>query len=447
MNHQDRIGCTRDDRRRADADRYARPGPVGVQRVSRALPGEVERLFFLKLYLDHRSLSPVALGRAGAAANCWEGRLRHVLGVRFQPGHRIGVLRNGREIFPAMLDAIEQARHSIEVLFFVFWKGDIAERVCQALIERADAGVRVRVVLDGFGSTPMPARLKDRLNDSAVELRVFHPVPHWKFWGLDARTHRKILVVDGKRGFTGGVGIAEEWTGDAGDAEHFRDTQFDLTGPAVDELRAAFFANWAAAGGALPADLHIPRPHPKTGCRAAVVAAEGAERWSKVALMFQSLTRLADERLDIVTPYFVPGATLVEAINVASRRGVRIRIMVSGRNTDHPLARRAGQRCYAALLAAGVEIHEYDRTLLHTKAVIVDQRLVCIGSPNMNQRSQSLDDEIAVLIDDADLADELLRDFEYDRSHCRAIERESWAQRGAWQRTREWWAGRMEAQL
>lgn len=411
------------------------------------LPGEAERLFFLKHYLTGQAAAAVHFGRIGPAAECWSERLRHVLGVRFEPGHRIDPLRNGREIFPAMLDAIERAEHSIEFLFFVFWKGDIAERVGNALIDRADAGVRVRLVLDGVGSTPMTNRLKKRLERSDVEVRTFHPVPHWKFWGLDARTHRKILVIDGRRAFTGGVGIAEEWTGNAEDADHFRETQFEITGPAVGALRAAFFASWAAAGGVFPGDLYVPPQVRTTGVRAAVMASKGAERWSKAALMFQGLVELADERLEVVTPYFVPGRTLAEALASAARRGVQIRIMVSGRNTDHRLARWAGQRTYQPLIDAGVEIHEYDPTLLHTKAVIVDRRLCCIGSPNMNQRSQSLDEEVAVLADDAALADELLGDFDADLDRCRTIDRLSWARRGALQRLCEWWAGRLEAQL
>ena len=293
----------------------------------------------------------------------------------------------------------------------------------------------------------MPKRLRKRLERSGVRLRTFHPVPHWKFWGMDARTHRKILVVDGARGFTGGVGIAEEWTGNASDADHFRDTQFEIRGPAVGALRAAFFANWAAAGGSFPDDVHLPPDRPHCGVPAAVVACEGAERWSKASLMFQALTRLADRELHIVTPYFVPGAPLADALAAAARRGASVRIMTSGKNTDHELARFAGQRYYDDLLEAGADILEYDRTLLHTKAVIVDRRLCCIGSPNMNQRSQSQDDEIAVLIDDPDLAESLLGDFIDDRTWCRAIDIDEWRRRGIAQRLREWWAGGMEAQL
>jgi len=411
------------------------------------LPAEAERVYFLKRYLSEQSAAGFRFGRSGSVAECWKERLRHVLGVRFEPGHSIGILRNGDEIFPGMLDAIECAEHSIECQSFIFWKGEIAERFCRALVERAAAGVRVRIVLDGVGSAPMPSRLRKQFERSAVDVRTFHPVPHWKFWGLDTRTHRRILAIDGKRAFTGGVGIAEAWTGDADDADHFRETQFEITGPAVGALRAAFFASWAAAGGAFPADIHIPGPTRSTGVGAAVVASQGAEEWSKAALMFQGLVRLADERLEIVTPYFVPGSALAEALVSAARRGVQIRIMVSGRNTDHRLSRWAAQRTYRELIDAGIEIHEYDRTLLHTKAVIVDRRLCCIGSPNMNQRSQRLDDEIAVLVDDPKLADELLGDFDADRAACRIIDRETWSRRGVVQRLREWWAGRLEAQL
>lgn len=444
-------------------------GAAGLSEVRHPrLPQRAEWEFNLKLYAalgGAPSLSRTPRDPDSLSDGHWKMLFEHALGVSLRPGHTIECFRNGKEIFPPMLHAIESAQRSIEFLFFVYWGGDVAQRFCDALVARAEAGVRVRVLLDGVGSAPMPRSIRRRFEASPVELRVFHPIPHWKFWGTASRTHRKILVVDGKVGFTGGVGIAEEWTGEADRADRFRDTQFELTGPAVAELRAAFHANWAAAGGRLPDPLDVPLGAHGSGrdssiekqasgdcarltdLRCGVLAATSAEECSEIALLFQLLVIGARSTLDIVTPYFVPGPALCADLCAAARRGVQVRIMVSGRQTDHRLPRWAGHRYYQKLLDVGVEILEYDTTLQHSKAVIVDRRVVSIGSPNMNQRSMCLDDEIAVLALDRDLADRLLNDFERDCQRCRIIDPEQWPRQGIVRRLRERWASIFEAQL
>lgn len=480
-------------------------GSAGLGEVRHPqLPRRAEWEFNLKLYAATGGAPSFA--RPGRQPDSlsdphWHQLFEHAIGVSLRPGHTIGCFRNGSQIFPPMLRSIESARRSIEFLFFVYWGGDVAQRFCDALVARAEAGVRVRVLLDGVGSAPMPRAIRRTFDSSPVELRVFHPIPHWKFWGTASRTHRKILVVDGELGFTGGVGIAEEWTGDADRPDRFRDTQFELTGPAVAELRAAFHANWAASGGRLPDPLDVPLgvqagPQPSSqldsqsglfagssagssvglsaearassvgidqrsglpgssgdGCRrladvrCGVLAATSAEECSEIALLFQLLVTNARSTLDIVTPYFVPGPALCADLCAAARRGVDVRIMASGRQTDHRLPRWAGHRYYQRLLDAGVELLEYDGTLQHSKALIVDQRIVCVGSPNMNQRSMCLDDEIALIALDRGLADALLDDFGQDCERCRRIDPDQWPSRGLWRRLRARWASIFEAQL
>jgi cardiolipin synthase len=378
----------------------------------------------------------------------WSALFSHYLGVPMLPGHSIERLLNGREIFPDMLAAIESASRSIELISFIFWRGKISERFCDALIERADRGVSVRVMLDAVGSRWFGNRLLGRLEESAVELRMFSPVPNWKFWRMGSRNHRKILVVDNRVAYTGGVGIADEWDGDADQPDHFRETHFRITGPAVAQMKGAFYANWAGVGGRLPEPLESLPIHSLNapGIPAAVVPSSAAEQWSKTALLFRLLLRGAAESLTLVTPYFVPGQLLASDIANAARRGVETRIFISGRRSDHLVPRWAGRRYYADLLKVGVEILEYDLTLMHTKLVIVDDRLVCFGSPNMNQRSQYQDEEIAVLCQDESLVDTLHRDLDFDRRHCRRIDPDRWAQRPAWQRLLEWAAAPFEAQ-
>jgi len=403
-----------------------------------------------------RSLEPIALSpeidsrarHSVLGTSEWSALFSHYLGAPMLPGHRIKRLLNGREIFPDMLAAIESATRSIEFISFIFWRGRVTERICDALIERAEAGVQVRVLLDSVGSRWFGNAALARLQKSAVEVRMFNPVPHWKFWRMSSRNHRKILVVDNRVAYTGGVGIADEWDGDADQPDRFRETHFRITGPAVALMKGAFFANWAAIGGRLPDPLEALPIHSEraSGAPAAVVPSSSSEQWSKTALLLRLLVRGAAESLTIVTPYFVPGALLAEDIARAARRGVRTRIYVSGKRTDHLLPRFAGRRYYAALLDVGVEILEYDRTLMHTKLVIVDDRFVCFGSPNVNQRSQYQDEEIAVVCRDEPLIRTLHDDLAEDRKHCTRIDLKEWGNRSSLQRLLEWLASGFEAQ-
>ncbi len=378
----------------------------------------------------------------------WSTLFSHYLGAPMMPGHSIERLRNGRDIFPDMLEAIASATRSIELISFIFWRGRIAESFCDALIERADAGVQVRVMLDAVGSRWFGNKLLTRLEDSAVELRMFSPVPNWKIWRMGSRNHRKILVIDSKLAYTGGVGIADEWDGDADRPDRFRETHFRITGTAVGLMKSAFFANWAGIGGRLPEPLEslpIIQPDP-AGAPAAVIPSSAAEQWSKTALLFRLLIRSSAESLTLVTPYFVPGRLLAGDIANAARRGVRVRLYVSGRRSDHLIPRWAGRRYYADLLAVGVEILEYDLTLMHSKLVIVDDRIVCFGSPNLNQRSQYQDEEIAVVCQDESLVRTLQGDLDDDRKHCSLIDPGTWATRPLWQKLLESSASLVEAQ-
>jgi cardiolipin synthase len=361
----------------------------------------------------------------------WSALIRHNLGAQLEPGHDIRRLRNGTEIFPAMLASIRAATHNIEFLSFIFSDGSVAERFSDALIERAKAGVHVRVLLDAVGGKALGNGLITRLKESGVELLVYHPISSWKFWRTTSRNHRKILVVDSRVAYIGGVGVADEWAGNGDRPGSFRDTHFRMTGPTVGQLRAAFFDNWASAGGHLPDPLdRVPVQNMQDrGIKASVIPSSTASKFSRAALMFQLLIRGACRSLQIVTPYFVPGSSLLQELDRAAKRGVEVRIMVSGKRSDHLLPLWAGRSCYTRLLDSGVSIEEFDLTLLHNKLVIVDECVTMFGSPNMNRRSQSLDEELAVICHDRQLARKLLEDIEADRRQCRQIDAKRWKQR------------------
>lgn len=394
---------------------------------------------------------PVSIQQGAASLTSveWSALTSHYLGAPLESGHDVARFQNGSEIFPAMLASIRMATHSIELLSFIFSDGEIADRFCEALIERARAGVRVRILLDALGSKAMSNQLIARMQDSEMELLIYHPISSWKFWRTTSRNHRKILVVDSRVAYTGGVGIADQWAGDGNHAGSVRDTQFRITGPGVGLLKGAFFSNWASAGGRLPDPLD-PTPTtsaPQDGIKAAVVPSSTASKYSRAALMFQLLTRCAEHSLQIVTPYFVPGSPLLGELEHAAKRGVDVRIMVSGKHNDHWLPLFAGRACYQQLLDAGALIEEYDLTLMHSKLVIADEKMLMFGSPNINERSQSLDEELAVLCHDRKLAAQLLADVQADRAHCRKIEGSQWAQRPFMHRAAEALAGAFSAQI
>ena len=252
----------------------------------------------------------------------YENALENALGIPFVGGNHIEILKNGDQIFAAMLAAIESATVQIDFMTYVYWQGHIAERFADALTRKARAGVRVRVILDAFGAKPMPARLVDLMASSGVALRWFRPLARWKLWNIDNRTHRKILVCDGRTGFTGGVGIAGEWEGDARNPSEWRDTHFKLTGPVVRSLYAAFLENWLETEGVLrTTDLMLPNrhaPYPDTDMRAQVVRTSASVRWSDIAMLFRTLLLTARRSVKIATAYFDPDMPMVNILREAA---------------------------------------------------------------------------------------------------------------------------------
>lgn len=364
--------------------------------------------------------------------------LEGLLGIPFFQGNRIDVLRNGIEIFPAMLDAIESARESIEFLTFVYWQGDIAVRFAEALAERSRAGVAVRVMLDSFGARPMRHDLIELMSEAGADVRWFRPLDTWRVWTMDNRTHRKILIVDGRTGFTGGVGIAEEWEGDARDATEWRDSHFRITGPAVHGLRGAFLGNWAESGGEMRslAD-RVPRLESTGEARLQIVRSTASISWSDVTTLFDLMTLIARERLRIATAYFVPDEDMVRHLVAAAERGVKVEIMLPGAHSDQRVSQLAGEAEYRELLAGGVDIRSYEKTMLHTKVVTVDGELACVGSPNANERSMRQDDEVAVVVAHPETVTILDRHFDEDLEFCKNIDLDEWKERGFGQRLLE----------
>lgn len=353
------------------------------------------------------------------------------LGGTFRPGNEITLLRNGDRIFPAMLEAIATAERSIDFTTFVYWSGAIAERVARALAERARAGVRVRALIDGVGSLPMDEGLRRLMQEAGVDLRVFRPPSTWRVWRTSHRTHRKLLIVDGRVGFTGGVGVADEWDGDARNPGEWRETHLRVVGPVVDALGAAFLGNWMEmASDELPGDDDLaPVRSGAGGSDVLAVRSTAAVGWSETALLWHALIHSARRRLWIATPYFVPDARGLELLVEAAGRGVDVRVLTAGAHNDSRLSQLAGRRHVQDLLDADVRVGFYDHTMLHLKVITVDGEVACLGSANINRRSLQKDDEFCLIIDDPRLAAELDEDFEQDGLRARWPDAEAWRQR------------------
>lgn len=323
--------------------------------------------------------------------------LESAMGSPFTTRNAIDILRNGDEIFPAMLDAIRSAERRIEFLTFIWWRGEAAREIGEALAERAQAGVEVFVMIDAYGGRPMEPDLCDRMERAGCRVVWFRPLTRLKFWRTDNRTHRKVLVVDGAVGFTGGVGLGENWEGDADSPLHWRDNHFRIRGPAVRPLRGAFWGNWfqmtGEAAGVLAELRDLDTPGDVT---LQVALSESALGWSAIARLQDTLLRLARRHIRIQTPYFNPDETQTAAVLEARRRGVEVEFMIPGPHIDKRIAEYAGSLALGTMLEAGVKVWRFQPTMLHSKLILVDDDLVSVGSANFNARSVYKDDEMAV---------------------------------------------------
>ena len=364
--------------------------------------------------------------------------LEQTLGIPFTIGNNIEVLKNGDMIFPAMLKAVDQAKERVEFLTFVYWSGNIAREFARALSDKAAEGVEVFVILDSFGAAKMPDKLFEMMKKNGVQIEYFRPLTHWKFWKMDNRTHRKVLICDGEIAFTGGVGIASEWEGNARNEDEWRDTHFLIKGPAVFGLQAAFLENWIESGRPLKFDHSIKgNSDPGQNVAVQVIRTSASVRWSDIVMLYQVLIKMAQKSIHITTAYFNPNEVILDLLTDAAERGVKIRIMVPGKTTDHDIARVAGDKSFDKLLDAGVELYYYQKTMLHAKVISIDGVLSCIGSANFNHRSMLKDDEINVVILDEQVTGELVDHFSEDLKHCDKVEKGRWEKRSVIKRVSE----------
>lgn len=337
----------------------------------------------------------------------------------FRPGNRIDILQNGDEIFSAMLGAIRAAETSIEFVTYVYWRSRVATEFADALCERARAGVQVRLLVDAIGGAIMSTRTVGQLEQAGVSIAWFRPLRFRHLHRANQRTHRKILIVDGRVGFTGGVGIADEWDGNATGPGQWRETHCRIEGPACLDLAAGFAANWAEAVGE---QLPTPQAPPKAGSSALLTTLSAAgPRPTNMERLFLAAISGAEERLWITSAYFVPSSELVEALCAAVERGVDVRVLTNGQRSNHKFTLFAGRSSYDALIGGGVKIYEYQRTVLHVKLMTVDRHWATLGSANVDNRSLVINDELNVSIVDPEFVAPLDHQFLLDIKDARHI--------------------------
>ncbi len=370
-------------------------------------------------------------------------RLEALLGIPATEGNSLTILRNGDEIFPAMLEGIRRATRTVDLLTFAYWKGAIAEEFASVLSERARAGVTVRVLIDAVGGRLMDSELTERMSSAGVQVEWFR-TPVWQGKLLSPlkhnhRTHRKVLVCDEVVGFTGGVGIAEEWCGDARNEHEWRDTHVRVTGPAVDGLSAAFAQNWAETGHDLVERSRRFPEHERDTEGSCVQVARGSASvgWNDMATVFRLMLESAQERIRMMTAYFVPDDCFQQLMLDAVRRGVQVDIMLPGPHADKRVCQLASESIYSTLVEGGVRIWAFQPSMLHAKVLTVDGIASVVGSANMNRRSMSHDEEVVMSVLDTRVTRRLEDDFDAELPRCVRIEPRRWEERPLRQKVSE----------
>jgi cardiolipin synthase len=349
-------------------------------------------------------------------------------------GNRVEVLENGDGYFPPLLADLGRARETIHFENFLWEEGSLSQRIVEVLAERAGHGVEVRVLLDASGGREIADESVRRLRDAGAQVEHYHPISIAFLGSVNNRDHRKLVVIDGRIGYIGGHCVVDSWLGDTEDREHFRDVSVRVRGPVVHQLQSAFTENWVEQVGEVVAgERYFPAIEPAGPSRAHLAYVSPAGSTSSVELLYYLAISSARRRILIQNPYFLPDPDGIDMLQAAARRGVRVRVMLpSAVATDNAIVQHASHHHFGTLLKAGVEVYEYDKTLLHQKTLTIDGVWSAVGSTNFDDRSFELNDEATLGIADPEVAQRLEAIFEEDLAHCRQIRLEEWKHRSLW---------------
>lgn len=362
-------------------------------------------------------------------------------------GNRTQALVNGDEIFPAMLEAIRSAETTITLETYIYWSGDVGSKFTNALIERAEKGVKIKVLLDWFGSS-LDDELLDDMRDSGIDIRRYNP-PRWDtLQKINQRSHRRLLVVDGRTGFIGGVGLSDKWSGDAQDPQHWRDTHFKVVGPVVTQLQSTFIDNWLQTTGEVLHGIdYLPRLKNEGDQLAHVFSSSPGGGSKSMQLMYLMSITSATTSIDLSAAYFIPDEVALATMVAALKRGVRIRIIMPGPYMVPKIVTHASRDKWGVLLGAGAELYLYQPTMFHCKVMVVDALWTSVGSTNFDSRSFSINDEANLNVYDAPFANAQVAIFENDLRHSKKVSLEEWQNRSWWERTLDAGAAAVASQL
>jgi cardiolipin synthase len=373
----------------------------------------------------------------GAEENDHQAYIAALVGSGLTRGNRYDVLTNGDQIFPAMLEAIRGAKRRISFETYIYDEGEVAKQFTAALEEAAHRGVRVNLVVDSVGGSGMRDEDVKRLEAAGCRIGRFNSLKWYNLEEVNYRTHRKILVVDGEVGFTGGAGIADHWLGHAQDKEHWRDTQVRMRGPIVRLVEAAFYENFVETAGEVAPELDPPSSDAEDTGRSFALRSSPTGGSNDLKRLYLLAIASARRSVDITTPYFVTDESSDWSLKQAQSRGVKVRILVEGDITDAMPVKYASRQAYERLMSLGVEIYEYQPTMMHTKVVVIDGAWSMFGSANFDNRSLELNDELNVAVSDRDLARRLLEDFDQDLRVSKRLDLAQWQKRSLLEKSRE----------
>lgn len=363
-------------------------------------------------------------------------------------GNQITTLLNGDQIFPAMLAAVRGAQRSICLETYIYWSGEVGAQFAEALGERARAGVKVHVVVDWIGSRKIDEALLDDMRAAGVEVERYNPLVWYALTRINHRDHRKLLIVDGKIGFTGGAGLADVWRGDADAHDHWRDSMWRVEGPAVAQMQAAFMDNWVKTSArVLHGDDYFPELPPAGPIRAQVFKSSPREGTEDIRVMYLLAIAAARKSIQLGASYYVPDNLTTQEFIEARARGVTVEIIIPGAETDSAIVKHASRGKWGPLLKAGVKIYEYQPTMYHCKFMIVDGVFVSVGSANFGNRSFRLNDEANLNVFSEDFAREQSAIFDADKAKSVEVTYRQWRRRGLWDRFMEVVTGPFRAQM
>lgn len=372
----------------------------------------------------------------------------HAVGPGLEPGNQVTCLVNGDQIFPAMMEAVRGAKESINLETYIYWSGEVGRQFAEALAERARAGVKVHLLMDWLGSRKVNPNHLAVMRAAGVEVIKYNPLVIYNLSRLNYRDHRKLLIVDGRIGFTGGAGLADIWLGNADTPGHWRDNMYRLEGPAVAQMQAAFLDNWMKASSVvLDGPAYFPELAPAGDHIAQVFKSSPREGTEEVRLMYLLSIAAAKTNIRISASYFVPGGLTTDGLIAACHRGVRVEIILPGARTDSPLVRYASRARWGPLLKAGVKIYEYQPTMYHCKYMIVDDLWVSVGSANFDNRSFRLNDEANLNVFSREFAASQVALFESDKERSREVTYEDWKGRSFLKKILERFTGPFRSML